>query len=144
MCKLDLLILYSFVLVPPSGWWFTPEACRGFHVYGWFVILCKLGLLFGDDGLLLLLSTGVHGSLSYVRLMYFTHSHTHSHTHTHTHTLTHSYTHTPTLSHLHYHTHTLSHTLTPSHTHTPTLAHSHYHTHTLSHSHTPTHTHSHT
>jgi len=83
-----------------------------------FVILCNLCALFGVCGLLLLLDTGVHWSLSQVRLIYFTQSHTH--TIYHTHTLSHSHTRTLTL--------TLSHT----HTHILTLTHSYTYTHTLS------------
>ena len=74
--------------------------------------------------MLLLLGTGVHWSLSYVRLIYFTHSHTHTLSHSDILTLTHT--------HMITHSHTLSHSL--SHLHILTLTHSH--THTLSHSYT--------
>jgi len=40
-CKLDVLTLYSLVLMSASGGRFIAETCRSFNVYGRFVSLYK-------------------------------------------------------------------------------------------------------
>jgi hypothetical protein len=50
ICKFDVLILYSFVLMSPWGWWFITEICRTVHVYGWYVMLYKLRAFVGVGG----------------------------------------------------------------------------------------------
>jgi len=37
ICTLDVLILYSFVLISSWGWWFIAETCGRVHACEWFV-----------------------------------------------------------------------------------------------------------
>lgn len=50
ICVLDLLILCSFVLISPWGYWFIAETCSRAHVQGWDLIAYKLCAFVGVCG----------------------------------------------------------------------------------------------